>query len=253
MKRVFTGEGGPLMMNTRIGARAAAVLVLLAVLPCGCSSGEQAYAKMRERMVREDIAARGISDSRVLESMMQVPRHLFVPVSLRHVAYIDNPLLIGEGQTISQPYIVALMTESLSLGDSARVLEIGTGSGYQAAVLAGIADSVWSIEIIPTLAESAAALLDSLGYGNVAVRFGDGYFGWPEKAPFDGIIVTAAAPELPPLLAKQLAEGGRLVIPVGDMRQSLHTYEKTSSGLELLSSVPVRFVPMTGKIRKEND
>ncbi len=241
------------MLSTRIAARAAAVLVFLAVLPCGCSSGEQAYAKMRERMVREDIAARGIADLRVLESMMRVPRHLFVPVRLRDVAYIDSPLPIGENQTISQPYIVALMTESLGLGDSARVLEIGTGSGYQAAVLAGIADSVYSIEIIPALAESAAALLDSLGYGNVAVRSGDGYFGWPEKAPFDGIIVTAAAPGLPPLLAEQLAEGGRLVIPVGDRRQDLQTYEKTSSGLKLLSSLPVRFVPMTGKIRKEGE
>jgi protein-L-isoaspartate(D-aspartate) O-methyltransferase len=239
------------MPNRRIGTRAATVLVLLAALPCGCSSGEQAYEKMRERMVREDIAARRISDHRVLESMMRVPRHLFVPPRLRDVAYIDSPLPIGEDQTISQPYIVALMTESLALGDSSRVLEIGTGSGYQAAVLAGFADSVYSIEIIPGLAESAAALLDSLGYGNVVVRSGDGYFGWPEKAPFDGIIVTAAAPDLPPLLIGQLAEGGRLVIPVGDRHQDLHTYEKTSSGLKLLSSLPVRFVPMTGRIRKE--
>jgi protein-L-isoaspartate(D-aspartate) O-methyltransferase len=186
------------MVNARIAVRAAAALAVLAALPCGCTSGEQAYAEMRSRMVREDIAAREISDRRVLESMNQVPRHLFVPASLRDVAYMDSPLPIGEDQTISQPYIVALMTESLGLGDSARVLEIGTGSGYQAAVLSGIADSVWTIEIIPTLAEGAAALLDSLGYGNVTVRSGDGYFGWPEKAPFDGIIVTAAAPELPP-------------------------------------------------------
>jgi len=239
------------MPKTYMGVHFAAILVLLAALPCGCSSGEQAYAKMRERMVREDIASRGISDHRVLESMMQVPRHLFVPERLSDVAYIDSPLPIGENQTISQPYIVALMTESLGLADSARVLEIGTGSGYQAAVLAGMADSVWSIEIIPALAEGAAALLDSLGYGNVTVRSGDGYYGWPEKAPFDGIIVTAAAPELPPLLAEQLAVGGRLVIPVGDRRQNLLTYEKTSSGLKLLSSQPVRFVPMTGKIRSE--
>lgn len=234
-----------------MGRGAAAVLALLAVLPCGCSSGEQAYAEMRSRMVRDDIAARGISDMRVLESMRRVPRHLFVPDHLRDVAYIDSPLPIGENQTISQPYIVALMTESLGLGDSARVLEIGTGSGYQAAVLSGIADSVWSIEIIPELAKNAAALLDTLGYVNVVVRSGDGYFGWPEKAPFDGIIVTAAAPELPPKLAEQLVHGGRLVIPVGNRSQRLNTYVKTTSGLELLSSVPVRFVPMTGKIRDE--
>ena len=240
------------MVTVRMAARTAAALAILAILPCGCSSGEQAYAEMRSRMVREDIAARGISDSRVLESMMQVPRHLFVPASLRNVAYMDNPLPIGEDQTISQPYIVALMTEALGLGDSARVLEIGTGSGYQAAVLSGIADSVWTIEIIPSLAESATALLDSLGYGNVTVRSGDGYFGWPEKAPFDGIIVTAAAPGLPPRLAEQLAFGGRLVIPVGDGRQKLITYVKTSSGLEPISSLPVRFVPMTGKIRDES-
>jgi protein-L-isoaspartate(D-aspartate) O-methyltransferase len=241
------------MSRPLVPVAAAAVLVLLAALPCGCSSGEQAYARMRERMVLNDIAARGISDRRVLESMRRVPRHLFVPEHLRDVAYIDSPLPIGEDQTISQPYIVALMTESLGLGDSARVLEVGTGSGYQAAVLSGIADSVFSIEIIPALAARAAALLDSLGYDNVSVRCGDGYFGWPEKAPFDGIIVTAAAPGLPPLLEGQLAQGGRLVIPVGDGSQYLMTYVKTSSGLELLSRLPVRFVPMTGRIREESE
>ena len=241
------------MGNARMTARAVAAVAILAALPCGCTSGEQAYTGMRERMVREDIAARGISDSRVLESMSRVPRHLFVPPGLRDVAYMDSPLPIGEDQTISQPYIVALMTESLGLGDNARVLEIGTGSGYQAAVLSGIADSVWTIEIIPSLAENAAALLDSLGYGNVTVRSGDGYYGWPEKAPFDAIIVTAAAPGLPPELAGQLVFGGRLVIPVGDGRQKLMTYVKTSSGLELLTSLPVRFVPMTGKIREESE
>lgn len=241
------------MVKARAGARAVAAFAVLAALPCGCTSGEQAYTEMRERMVREDIAARGISDSRVLESMLRVPRHLFVPPGLMDVAYMDSPLPIGEDQTISQPYIVALMTESLGLGDRARVLEIGTGSGYQAAVLSGIADSVWTIEIIPSLAESAAALLDTLGFGNVIVRSGDGYFGWPEKAPFDAIMVTAAAPGLPPKLAEQLVFGGRLVIPVGDGRQKLMTYVKTSSGLELLSSLPVRFVPMTGKIRDESE
>jgi protein-L-isoaspartate(D-aspartate) O-methyltransferase len=232
------------------------LLILLATLTAaplsGCSSGEQAYAELRKRMVRGDIASRGVTDPRVLDSMNRVPRHLFVPEHLKDVAYIDSPLPIGEDQTISQPYIVALMTESLALGDSARVLEIGTGSGYQAAVLSGIADSVWTIEIIPALAERAAALLDTLGYANVTVRAGDGYFGWPEKAPFDGIMVTAAAPQLPPVLADQLRIGGRLVIPVGDMSQRLNTYLKTAEGLELLTSVPVRFVPMTGRIREEN-
>ncbi len=241
------------MSKRHVGRGVAAVLALLAVLPCGCSSGEQAYAEMRSRMVRDDIAARGISDRRVLESMRRVQRHLFVPEHLRDVAYIDSPLPIGKDQTISQPYIVALMTESLGLGDSARVLEIGTGSGYQAAVLSGIADSVWSIEIIPSLAENASAILDTLGYGNVTVRSGDGWFGWPEKAPFDGIIVTAAAPELPPRLVEQLVFGGRLVIPIGNMNQKLNTYVKTSAGIELLSSIPVRFVPMTGKIRDERE
>jgi protein-L-isoaspartate(D-aspartate) O-methyltransferase len=237
------------MSRVSAGAFAAAVMAFLASLPCGCSSGEKVYTAMRERMVREDIAARGISDRRVIEAMLSVPRHLFVPPDLKEMAYIDSPLPIGEEQTISQPYIVALMTESLHLGEGSRVLEIGTGSGYQAAVLAKIADSVYTIEIIPELAERAAALLDSLGFGNVEVRSGDGYFGWPEKAPFDGIIVTAAAPEVPPLLVGQLAEGGRLVIPVGKRSQELHTYEKGSSGLELISSVAVRFVPMTGEIR----
>jgi protein-L-isoaspartate(D-aspartate) O-methyltransferase len=252
-KRVFPCREGTLMSRPLVLTVAAAAFTLLAALPCGCSSGEQAYAEMRERMVRDDISARGIADARVLESMRRVPRHLFVPGHLRDMAYIDSPLPIGEDQTISQPYIVALMTESLGLGDSARVLEIGTGSGYQAAVLSGIADSVWSIEIVPVLAARASALLDSLGYDNVTVRCGDGYYGWPEKAPFDGIIVTAAVPDLPPLLADQLVHGGRLVIPVGDGSQYLITYVKTSSGLEPLSSLPVRFVPMTGKIREESE
>jgi protein-L-isoaspartate(D-aspartate) O-methyltransferase len=251
-KRIFPCPKGVLMRLSRI-LSAAAALASVAVIPCGCSSGEQAYAELRERMVRQDIAARGISDERVLDAMSRVPRHLFVPGHLRDVAYIDSALPIGRDQTISQPYIVALMTESLALGDSARVLEIGTGSGYQAAVLSEIADSVWTVEIIPELAGRAAAVLDSLGYDNVTVRSGDGYFGWPEKSPFDGIIVTAAAPGLPPLLAGQLSEGGRLVIPVGDIQQRLNTYEKTEEGLKLLSSVPVRFVPMTGRIREERE
>jgi protein-L-isoaspartate(D-aspartate) O-methyltransferase len=234
------------MIATLIAVAAAAAFAAAAG---GCSTGEDAYARRREMMVRTQIATRGISDERVLEAMLSVPRHRFVPGNLRGSAYIDSPLPIERGQTISQPYIVALMTESLRLEPGARVLEIGTGSGYQAAVLAEIADSVFTIEIIPELAATAAALLDSLGYARVKVRAGDGFDGWPEHAPFDGIIVTAAAPSVPQPLVDQLAEGGRLVIPVGDERQDLHVYEKRGGRLHLLETLPVRFVPMTGKIR----
>ena len=240
----------PCMHKVQLAVAVAAVIV--AVSAAGCSSGEKAYERMRAAMVREQIAARGIDDSLVLEAMRAVPRHRFVPPRMRGLAYIDNPLPIGLEQTISQPYIVALMTAALGAGPGDRVLEIGTGSGYQAAVLAEIVDSVYTIEIIPELAASAAALLDTLGYGNVSVRAGDGYDGWPEKAPFDGIIVTAAAPRIPPRLVEQLAPGGRLVIPVGERWQDLHTYEKIGDDLRLLSSVPVRFVPMTGKIRSKD-
>jgi protein-L-isoaspartate(D-aspartate) O-methyltransferase len=215
-----------------------------------CCSGEEAYRELREKMVQQQIAARGVADERVIASMMKVPRHLFVPPNLRGLAYIDNPLPIGSNQTISQPYIVALMTASLDLSGDEKVLEIGTGSGYQAAVLAEIVDSVFTIEIISELAERAAAVLDTLGYSNVQVRTGDGYDGWPEKAPFDAVIVTAAAPNIPEPLARQLKTGGRLVIPVGNVFQSLHVYEKEDGGLKLLSTLPVRFVPMTGKIRE---
>jgi protein-L-isoaspartate(D-aspartate) O-methyltransferase len=219
------------------------------VSSAGCSSGEQAYAEMRDRMVDRQIAGRGIEDERVIAAMRIVPRHRFVPAKMRTLAYIDSPLPIGLDQTISQPYIVALMTASLRCEPGHRVLEVGTGSGYQAAVLAEIVDTVYTIEIIPELAERARAVLDTLGYGSVKVRTGDGYDGWPEAAPFDGIIVTAAAPDVPRLLVEQLREGGRLVIPVGGHFQNLHVYEKRSGTLELLSSLPVRFVPMTGKVR----
>lgn len=203
-------------------------------------------------MVASQIAARGVRDARVVAAMRKVPRHRFVPPALRAAAYADGPLPIGNDQTISQPYIVALMTESLALPEGGRVLEIGTGSGYQAAVLAEIADTVFTIEIIPGLAARAAAVLDTLGYRNVIVRAGDGFFGWPAHAPFDGIIVTAAAPRVPEPLVEQLKPGGRLVIPVGERDQDLEIYEKTGTGLTLLSTVPVRFVPMTGKVRETN-
>jgi protein-L-isoaspartate(D-aspartate) O-methyltransferase len=228
-------------------------IVLIAICTvlssAGCSSGERAYGELRERMVRRQIIARGVDDSLVVAAMRAVPRHRFVPADVRSHAYVDSPLPIGLGQTISQPYIVALMTEALRCRRGERVLEIGTGSGYQAAVLAEIVDTVFTIEIIPELARRARAVLDTLGYRNVMVRTGDGYDGWPEAAPFDGIIVTAAAPEVPRPLVDQLAEGGRLVIPVGEHLQYLHVYEKRAGALALLSSVPVRFVPMTGKVR----
>jgi protein-L-isoaspartate(D-aspartate) O-methyltransferase len=200
-------------------------------------------------MVVAQIVARGVRDERVIAAMKKVPRHRFVPAELRESAYYDGPLPIGSEQTISQPYIVALMTEALGLEGGGRVLEIGTGSGYQAAILAEIADTVYTIEILPELAERARAILDTLGYRNVRVRAGDGFFGWPAAAPFDGIIVTAAAPRVPEPLIEQLAAGGRIVIPVGDRYQDLEIYEKTGAGLELLETVPVRFVPMTGKVR----
>jgi protein-L-isoaspartate(D-aspartate) O-methyltransferase len=227
---------------------AACFLLTLAV--AGCSSGEEAYQSLRERMVQTQIAARGITSESVIAAMMKVPRHRFVPRDLRGLAYVDSPLPIGEEQTISQPYIVALMTESLDPERGDRILEIGTGSGYQAAILAEIVDTVFTIEIVPELAERAGALLDTLGYGNVMVRYGDGYDGWPEKAPFDGIIVTAAAPAIPAPLVEQLEVGGRIVIPVGETFQKLEVYVKRETGLELLLTLPVRFVPMTGKVRE---
>ncbi len=203
-------------------------------------------------MVQTQIATRGVTSESVIAAMMKVPRHRFVPHELRGLAYIDSPLPIGRDQTISQPYIVALMTESLEPERGDRILEIGTGSGYQAAVLAEIVDSVFTIEIVPELAERSAALLDTLGYRNVLVRCGDGYDGWPEEAPFDGIIVTAAAPAIPAPLVGQLAVGGRIVIPVGENFQELEVHVKREAGLELLFTLPVRFVPMTGKVRESD-
>ncbi|MBN2070309.1 MAG: protein-L-isoaspartate(D-aspartate) O-methyltransferase [Candidatus Krumholzibacteriota bacterium] len=203
-------------------------------------------------MVREQIIARGITDEKVILAMKSVPRHLFVPEEYTGIAYIDSPLPIGSKQTISQPYIVALMTAFLSPDSLDRILEVGTGSGYQAAVLSMIVDSVFTIEILSELASRASALLDTLGYDNVMVRTGDGYNGWPGKAPFDGIIVTAAAPRIPEPLVEQLKLGGMLVIPEGQFPQKLNLYEKVADGLKLHSSVPVQFVPMTGKIRERN-
>jgi protein-L-isoaspartate(D-aspartate) O-methyltransferase len=206
----------------------------------------------RERMVAEQIAARGIADSAVLAAMRRVPRHLFVPASVRPSAYEDRPLPIGNDQTISQPFIVAFMTESLELGPDDRVLEVGTGSGYQAAILAEIVREVVSIEIVGELARRAADDLRAVGYTNITVIHGDGYAGWPERAPFDAIVVTAAPDRIPPPLIEQLRPGGRMVIPVGDsvLNQGLQLVTKQSDGsIQTREILPVRFVPLTRTVR----
>jgi len=213
--------------------------------------GSDTDAARRERMVETQIVARGVRDPRVLDAMRQVPRHLFVDESQRREAYEDHPLPIAGNQTISQPYIVALMTELLDVEPNETVLEIGTGSGYQSAVLAKLARVVYSIEIVPELATQAAERLKRLGYTNVTVREGDGYRGWPEHAPFDAIIVTAAPERIPEPLIEQLAPNGRLVIPVGGFFQELKVFRKDASGKVTEKDVlPVRFVPMTGEIEK---
>ena len=209
-----------------------------------------AIEQQRRLMVERQIAGRGVVDPRVLRAMRAVPRHRFVSTSLASKAYDDTPLPIGHDQTISQPYIVAYMTEALGLPDDARVLEIGTGSGYQAAVLAEVSDEVFTIEIVPALAERSTALLDELGYDNVRVRQGDGYRGWPDAAPFDGILATAAPDHVPPALVEQLAVGARLVIPVGQQAQAMTVVTKTADGSTIETTIPVRFVPMTGEARE---
>ncbi len=201
----------------------------------------------RSRMVEEQIRARGIEDSAVLRAMRRVPRHRFVPEELRRHAYADRPLPIGLEQTISQPAIVAYMTAAAEVSKRDKVLEIGTGSGYQAAVLAELAREVYTIEIIPELAEGARRVLADLGYRNVFTRTGNGYLGWPEQAPFDAIVVTAAPDEIPQALVDQLAVGGRMVIPVGTDQQEIVIVEKTGAGVTQRRTIPVLFVPMTGK------
>lgn len=205
----------------------------------------------RERMVRAQIASRGVRDPRVLEAMRLVPRHLFVPDEIRRHAYADTPLPIGHNQTISQPYIVAFMSEAMELKPTDRVLEIGTGSGYQAAVLAHLAADVYTIEILEPLGKQAEALLERLGYRNVHVRIGDGYRGWPEAAPFDAIMVTAAPDHVPQPLIDQLREGGRLVLPVGRYNQELIRIRKEGGRTRRETLLPVRFVPMTGEAEKK--
>ena len=231
--------------------RIRSLLASLGWLGCGMSSRDlpapapDAFAEARARMVREQLVARGIRDRRVLDVMGRVPRHELVQPGDRDQAYEDGPLPIGEGQTISQPYIVAAMSEAAALDGHERVLEIGTGSGYQAAVLSALAREVYTIELEPVLAERAKRNLERLGCTNVHTRTGDGYRGWPDAAPFDAILVTAAPEHVPPALLAQLAVGGRLVIPVGgSFDQDLWLYTKTAHGVERKHLLPVRFVPL---------
>ena len=206
-----------------------------------------AHAERRHAMVEHQLRRRGIQSQAVLEAMGTVPRHLFVPATAQHTAYDDSPLHIGQGQTISQPYMVARMTELLNVEAGSHVLEVGTGSGYQAAILAEIGAEVWTIERLPELAAMATSILRQLGYHKVHVVVGDGTLGLPEQAPYDGILVTAAAPSIPPSLTSQLGVGGRIVIPVGDRDiQELRVVKRTASGLTETSVLDCRFVPLIG-------
>jgi protein-L-isoaspartate(D-aspartate) O-methyltransferase len=215
------------------------------------SEGDR-FEKARREMVLSQIASRGIKDERVLEVMARVPRHLFIPEGMRYQAYLDHPVRIGEGQTISQPYIVALMTSSLSLTGNEKVLEIGTGSGYQAAILGELVREIYTIEIKEPLYKRSTQTLLTLGYSNVYTRFGDGYFGWEEHAPFDCIMITAAVNHVPPPLLDQLAEGGRMILPLGDpfSYQQLVMIKKLSDGYQVEQITGVLFVPMTGEAQK---
>jgi protein-L-isoaspartate(D-aspartate) O-methyltransferase len=230
-------------------------ILLAAAFGCALVSWGQTggdYRKEQEAMVRDQIAARGVRDARILEAMSRVPRHLFVPAQSRSRAYGDHPLPIGRRQTISQPFIVAFMTESLALKPGEKVLEVGTGSGYQSAVLACLTDKVFTMEIDGELAREAAATLRKLGYRSVRAREGDGFFGWPEEAPFDAVIVTCAVNRVPPPLVEQLGEGGRLIIPVekGPMSQTLTLVTKKNGKIAVRALLDVLFVPMTGEAEK---
>jgi len=217
------------------------------------TTAQDAYEKLRLNMVSKQIQARGIRDARVLEAMRRVPRHQFVPASEQYLAYEDHPLPIGYDQTISQPYIVAFMTEALRLHGHEKVLEIGTGSGYQAAVLAELVQQVFTIEIVTPLCDMAREKLSSLQYDNIFIRCGDGYRGWPEEAPFDAIIVTAAPASIPQTLLEQLATGGRMVLPLGGATQELVLLSKDAEGnVHQRDLLPVRFVPMTGSPGAQN-
>lgn len=223
------------------------LVLIIITLICAEPSSAQNFDNLRERMVRDQIIERGITNRDVLRALREVPRHEFVPADQQRYAYADRPLPIGFGQTISQPFIVAYMTELLSLKPDDRVLEIGTGSGYQAAILAEIVSQVYSIEIVPELAERASRVIEKLEYKNVEIKQADGYYGWEEHAPFDAIVVTAASEHIPPPLIDQLADSGRMVIPVGSpfMTQSLMLVEKRGEKITTRSVAPVRFVPFT--------
>jgi protein-L-isoaspartate(D-aspartate) O-methyltransferase len=229
------------------------IVLVCSALPSYSMGASDEYMKERREMVEHDLKGRGIRDEKVLRAMSKIERHLFVDQKYRDEAYDDHPLPIDEGQTISQPYVVAMMTEALKLKPSDKVLEIGTGSGYQAAVLTEIVDKVYTIEIRKKLAEKAEKLLDTLGYENIEVKHDDGYYGWEKYAPFDAIIVTASANHIPPPLIKQLKEGGRLIIPLGSTLyfQVLTLATKKDDELKIRQMGPVAFVPMTGEVRKD--
>ncbi len=235
--------------------------LILPIVCIQCGNGTRVYESspkgdfkvMRQRMVETQIKARGVKDPRVLSALLKVERERFVPEEYVSAAYADQPLPIGQGQTISQPYIVALMTELLELKGDEKVLEIGTGSGYQAAILAELANEVYSVEIVESLASTAKKRLLELGYRNIHVKAGDGYLGWPEAKPFDAIIVTAAPDHLPRPLIEQLKEGGRMVVPVGTYAQELKKIIKRSGKIEATDVIPVLFVPMTGEGVKQRN
>jgi protein-L-isoaspartate(D-aspartate) O-methyltransferase len=234
----------------RLSLLACALALALAVC-LSCQTGSrgpvESYADARKRMVEVQIEARGVEDERVIAAMLAVPRHEFIPEQYRHYAYHDSPVPIGNGQTISQPYIVALMTEELSLGAADRVLEVGTGSGYQAAVLAEIVQEVYTIEIVEPLAREAEERLKDLGYDNVKIKVGDGYEGWEEYAPYDRVIVTCAPTKIPQPLIDQMKEGGIMVIPVGSAGfQYLYRVKKYMGEAQTEEVIPVSFVPLTG-------
>ena len=226
-------------------------LIILPILSCISSTNSDSYKESRARMVKNDIENRGIHDHAVKEAMLKVPRHLFVGPENIEAAYSDSALPIKENQTISQPYVVALMTTVAELSSTDKVLEVGTGSGYQAAVLGEIVREVYSIEIIETLARESSELLNKLGYKNIHVKHGDGYQGWKEAAPFDAILITAASPKIPAPLLNQLNTGGRLVMPLGKNHapQELIALTKTENGLKKRVVEIVAFVPMTGEVR----
>ena len=246
---------GPRIRSVRDALEALSTLVGLALVLAGFLPGAaraDEFAESRRAMVESQIRARDVRSPRVLDAMAKVPRHLFVPEVYRAQAYDDYPLPIGESQTISQPYVVALMTEALHLRPGDRVLEIGTGSGYQAAVLAEMVREVFTIEIRRPLAEQAEKRLAGLGYRNVQVRYADGYFGWEEKAPFDAIIITAAANHIPPPLIRQLKDGGRLILPLGStvFSQTLTLVTRKGERISVEQLGGVAFVPMTGEAQK---